>query len=34
MVTAVLNQLKRTNLLYFNRKKILFRDLGALPMTA
>jgi hypothetical protein len=31
MVTAVLNQLKRSNLLYFNRKKILFRDLSALP---
>lgn len=31
MVTAVLNQLKRENLLYFNRKKILFRDLNALP---
>jgi len=30
MVTAVLNQLKRSNLLYFNRKKILFRDLNAL----
>jgi hypothetical protein len=27
----VLNQLKRSNLLYFNRKKILFRDLSALP---
>jgi CRP/FNR family transcriptional regulator, cyclic AMP receptor protein len=26
MVTAVLNQLKRSNVLYFNRKKILFRD--------
>jgi CRP/FNR family transcriptional regulator, cyclic AMP receptor protein len=32
MVTAVLNQLKRNNVLYFNRKKILFRDLNALPM--
>ena len=32
MVTAVLNQLKRSNVLYFNRKKILFRDLGALPI--
>lgn len=32
MVTAVLNQLKRSNVLYFNRKKILFRDLNALPM--
>lgn len=32
MVTAVLNQLKRSNILYFNRKKILFRDLNALPM--
>lgn len=32
MVTAVLNQLKRLNVLYFNRKKILFRDLNALPM--
>jgi CRP-like cAMP-binding protein len=32
MVTAVLNQLKRDNLLYFNRKKILFRDLAALPV--
>lgn len=31
MVTAVLNQLKRSNLLHFNRKKILFRDLNALP---
>lgn len=31
MVTAVLNQLKRSNVLYFNRKKILFRDLSALP---
>jgi len=31
MVTAVLNQLKRSNVLYFNRKKILFRDLNALP---
>ena len=31
MVTAVLNQLKRQNLLYFNRKKILFRNLSALP---
>lgn len=31
MVTAVLNQLKRTNVLYFNRKKILFRDLASLP---
>jgi CRP/FNR family transcriptional regulator, cyclic AMP receptor protein len=31
MVTAVLNQLKRSNILYFNRKKILFRDLNALP---
>jgi CRP-like cAMP-binding protein len=32
MVTAVLNQLKRSNILYFNRKKILFRDLNALPI--
>lgn len=32
MVTAVLNQLKRSNILYFNRKKILFRDLNALPL--
>lgn len=32
MVTAVLNQLKRSNVLYFNRKKILFRDLNALPV--
>lgn len=32
MVTAVLNQLKRSNILYFNRKKILFRDLNALPV--
>jgi CRP-like cAMP-binding protein len=32
MVTAVLNQLKRSNVLYFNRKKILFRDLNALPI--
>jgi CRP/FNR family cyclic AMP-dependent transcriptional regulator len=32
MVTAVLNQLKRANVLYFNRKKILFRDLEALPV--
>ncbi len=32
MVTAVLNQLKRSNVLYFNRKKILFRDLASLPM--
>ncbi|MBU6342804.1 MAG: Crp/Fnr family transcriptional regulator [Bacteroidetes bacterium] len=32
MVTAVLNQLKRSNVLYFNRKKILFRDLDALPI--
>lgn len=31
MVTAVLNQLKRKNLLYFNRKKMLFRDLSAIP---
>ncbi|MDX2133913.1 MAG: Crp/Fnr family transcriptional regulator [Saprospiraceae bacterium] len=31
MVTAVLNQLKRANVLYFNRKKILFRDLASLP---
>jgi CRP/FNR family transcriptional regulator, cyclic AMP receptor protein len=31
MVTAVLNELKRSNLLYFNRKKILFRDLNAIP---
>jgi CRP/FNR family transcriptional regulator, cyclic AMP receptor protein len=31
MVTAVLNQLKRSNVLYFNRKKILFRDLEAFP---
>ena len=30
MVTAVLNQLKRSNVLYFNRKKILFRDLSAM----
>ncbi len=34
MVTAVLNQLKRENVLYFNRKKILFRDLGALPVAS
>jgi CRP/FNR family transcriptional regulator, cyclic AMP receptor protein len=34
MVTAVLNQLKRDNLLYFNRKKILFRDLNALPVAS
>lgn len=33
MVTAVLNQLKRSNILYFNRKKILFRDLNALPVS-
>jgi CRP/FNR family cyclic AMP-dependent transcriptional regulator len=33
MVTAVLNQLKRSNVLYFNRKKILFRDLNSLPVT-
>lgn len=32
MVTAVLNQLKRSNVLYFNRKKFLFRDLHALPL--
>jgi len=32
MVTAVLNQLKRSNVLYFNRKKILFRDLNSLPI--
>jgi CRP/FNR family transcriptional regulator, cyclic AMP receptor protein len=32
MVTAVLNQLKRSNLLYFNRKKILFRDLKTFPV--
>jgi CRP/FNR family transcriptional regulator, cyclic AMP receptor protein len=32
MVTAVLNQLKRSNILYFNRKKILFRDLNSLPL--
>lgn len=32
MVTAVLNQLKKSNVLYFNRKKILFRDLNALPL--
>ncbi len=32
MVTAVLNQLKRSNVLYFNRKKILFRDLSTLSM--
>ncbi len=31
MVTAVLNQLKRLNVVYFNRKKILFRDLESLP---
>jgi CRP-like cAMP-binding protein len=31
MVTAVLNQLKRSNVLYFNRKKILFRNLGDSP---
>lgn len=30
MVTAVLNQLKRRNVLYFNRKKILFRDLNSI----
>jgi len=34
MVTAVLNQLKRLNVLYFNRKKILFRDLNALPLAS
>lgn len=34
MVTAVLNQLKRSNVLYFNRKKILFRDLNALPLSS
>ena len=34
MVTAVLNQLKRDNVLYFNRKKILFRDLNALPIAS
>lgn len=34
MVTAVLNQLKRSNVLYFNRKKILFRDLNALPLAS
>ncbi len=34
MVTAVLNQLKRSNVLYFSRKKILFRDLNALPRCA
>ncbi|MBK6932800.1 MAG: Crp/Fnr family transcriptional regulator [Saprospirales bacterium] len=34
MVTAVLNHLKRSNVLYFNRKKILFRDLNALPMAS
>lgn len=34
MVTAVLNQLKRENVLYFNRKKILFRDLNALPVAS
>jgi CRP-like cAMP-binding protein len=28
MVTAVLNQLKKENVLYFNRKKILFRNLN------
>jgi CRP/FNR family transcriptional regulator, cyclic AMP receptor protein len=33
MVTAVLNILKRSNILYFNRKKILFRDLSALPLS-
>ena len=32
MVTAVLNQLKRSNVLYFNRKKIFFRDLNSLPI--
>lgn len=32
MVTAVLNQLKRSNILHFNRKKILFRDLNLLPV--
>lgn len=32
MVTAVLNQLKRSNILHFTRKKILFRDLNALPL--
>lgn len=31
MVTAVLNHLKRSNILHFNRKKILFRNLEALP---
>ncbi len=34
MVTAVLNQLKRSNVLYFSRKRILFRDLNALPLCA
>ncbi|MCS6929294.1 MAG: Crp/Fnr family transcriptional regulator [Saprospiraceae bacterium] len=34
MVTAILNQLKRSNLVYFNRKKILFRDLDALSLYA
>ncbi len=34
MVTAVLNQLKRENVLYFNRKKILFRNLNALPVAS
>jgi CRP/FNR family transcriptional regulator, cyclic AMP receptor protein len=34
MVTAVLNQLKRENILYFNRKKILFRDLNTLPQAS
>jgi CRP/FNR family transcriptional regulator, cyclic AMP receptor protein len=33
MVTAVLNTLKRANILYFNRKKILFRDLSTLPLS-
>ncbi len=33
MVTAVLNQLKRSNVLYFNRKKILFRDLSTMPIS-
>ncbi len=34
MVTAVLNQLKRSNVLRFSRNKILFRDLSALPRYA
>ncbi len=32
MVTAVLNQLKRSNVLHFTRKRILFRNLNSLPL--